>query len=334
VGLAFDKEVLFRCMLNEVLDAGAEVFPGVDVGEVSFTAGDCVQAAGSGMTVNGRYLIAADGTNSSIAEQLGCNRSRLFYSYLLSAGCVMRDVQTPRGDALISSICFTEEVPAFMFIFPRPYEGEVNVAFLALDPRVDLQRVKNHFLSENEFFAGWFAGAQEVKAAASSQKIYSPVNTPFVSRVLFAGDTASCQELENTGAMLSGWRAGCCAAAACREERAGIAPRAFKDYLKWWRSVYIDAYPHEQYLMNFAFPYLLSGADDLNYLCSIAQEPLPPCWNPYAATAHLGSMMGALMPTIQQERPDMAQRLSGMSRPMSEILKETTKRCLENEPER
>ena len=150
---------------------------------------------------------------------------------------------------------------------------------------------------------------------------------PYRGRVLLAGDTGACQELENTGAMISGWKAGSAIAAAVREDRIGIASRGIADYVQWWKATYIEKCPHEAYLMNFALPYVLDTEEDLNYLFSLIKEPLPPCWNPYAAIGHIGQLMQGLIPTIQKDRPAMLQKLAKMSQPMSQVLAEATRGC-------
>jgi flavin-dependent dehydrogenase len=326
VGLAYDKEILFRCLLKEVQDAGVEVHAGIDVTGVE-TMNDGVRVSGSGRIFEGSYLIAADGTNSRIAKICGFNEGRTFYSYLLCRGFHMRDLKLPEPDILLSGICYSTPAPGFMFIFPRPYAGEYSVAFLALDPRADLERVERFFTRENRLFSAWFKDAERKRQLASAQYIYSPVKDPCKGRVLLAGDTGSCQELENTGAMISGWKAGGAIAAAVREDAIGIASRGISEYVQWWQATYIEKCPHEAYIMNFALPYVLDTEDDLNYLFSLIKDPLPPCWNPYAAIAHIGQLMQTLLPTIQQERPEMLQKLGKMSRPMTEVLAEATRGC-------
>ncbi len=326
VGLAYDKQILFQDLLDEVQQAGVDVFAGIDVDEVEQTA-DGVQVSGSGKVFNGRYAVAADGTNSRIARLLGCNASRELYSYLLCKGWYMSNVRFPDSDILISSICYEGPAPGYMFIFPRPYDGQATVAFLALDPRVDLDDVADYFMSHNPFFAPWFSQAEKLQQLASAQYVYSPIEAPLHGRVLLAGDTGACQELENSGAMISGWKAGNAVAAAVKEEGGGIQQRALEEYVCWWKSVYLDACSHEDYIMNFAMPYVLDTAEDFNFLCSLVKEPLPPCWNPYAAIKHLGGLMQQVMPAIQQQRPEMMAKLARMASPMSEILASTTEAC-------
>ena len=83
VGISYDKEILLRCLLEEVKDAGVEVFSGINISEISKTY-EGVKVSGSGKTFEGFYVIAADGTNSRIAKLLGFNKERVFYCYLFS----------------------------------------------------------------------------------------------------------------------------------------------------------------------------------------------------------------------------------------------------------
>ena len=327
VGIAYDKEILFKCLLDEVKDAGVDLFPGVNVTEVSAGA-DGVRVGGSGKSFEGEYVIAADGTNSRIAGMQGFNKDRTFYCYLLCKGYYMRGVKAPAQDILISSITQKTIAPGLMFIFPRPYDDELNVVFIDLDPRVNLDDVADYFMKENPYFSEWFKGAEQVKQFAASQYIYSPVNVPYKDRVLLAGDTGACQELENSGAMISGWKAGCAVAAALKEDKVGMQSQGISSYLDWWKSTYIEKCSHEAYLMNFALPYVIDREEDLDYIFSLVKEPLPPCWNPYAAVNHMGRFMQGVMPTIQKERPDIMAKLAKMSSPMTEILEKTTKECM------
>lgn len=326
VGISYDKEILFRGLLEEAEQAGVKVFTEIDVTDVS-TAAEGVKVSGSGETFEGDYAVAADGTNSRIAKMLGFNNGRTFYSYLLCKGWYMRNVLPPEQDILISSIAFKLVAPGYMFIFPRPYGNDLNVVFLSLDPRVDLDDVAAYFMSENPFFAAWFKNAEKIKGYAAAQYIYEPIVEPYRDHVLLAGDSGACQELENSGAMISGWKAGNAVAAALKEDRVGIESQGISDYLQWWKTAYIERYRHEDYLMNFALPYVIDNEEDFNYICSLVKDPLPPCWNPYAAMGHIARFIQGLVPTIQKERPDIMPKLAKMSQPMTEILASTTQAC-------
>jgi hypothetical protein len=127
--------------------------------------------------------------------------------------------------------------------------------------------------------------------------------------------------------MISGWKAGNAIAAAVKEDNIGTDRRGINDYVKWWQDTYVNGYRHEDYIMNFALPYVIDQGEDFDYLCSLAKDSLPPCWNPYAAISHLGQFMQGISPTIQKERPDILPKLAKMAKPMKDVLAETTKAC-------
>ena len=326
IGLAFDKEILFKCMLQEAEEAGVDIFPGININEVSTTP-QGVTASGSGKTFEGSYLIAADGANSRIARILGFNKDRSFYSYLLTKGGYLSNVKAPAPDLMVSSFTYKPVAPGYMFMIPRVYDDQSTIAFISLDPRVNLDDVVNYFMRENPFFAEWFKSAEWVKQLAFSQYIYTPVITPYKDRVLLAGDTGSSQELENSGAMISGWKAGNAIAAAVKEDKVGITSQGISHYLEWWKRVYLEGHRHEDYLMNFAMPYVIDTEEDINYIFSLIKDPMPPCWNPYAVIKYLGQTIQSIIPTIQQERPEILPKLAKMAQPMTEILEPTTKAC-------
>ena len=326
VALSYDKEILIRCLLDEAKEAGVDIFHDIHVTDISTNANG-VKVSGSGKTFEALYAIGADGTNSTLAKLLGFNKDRIFHCYLFSKGWYMRGVDAPSLDVLTSSITYKTVAPGYLFIFPRPYEDDLNVVFLTLDPRVNLDDVADYYMNENPFFSKWFKHAKRMEQHASAQYIFSPIVEPYKDRVLLAGDTGSAQELENSGAMISGWKAGNAIVTALKEERVGLTTQGISDYIKWWKATYIDGYRYEDYIMNFALPFVIDNEEDLNYIFHLVKDPLPPCWNPYAAIAHLGQLVQRLIPTIQKERPDILPKLQKMSKPMTEILKSTIQAC-------
>jgi flavin-dependent dehydrogenase len=228
---------------------------------------------------------------------------------------------------MVSSFTFKPVAPGYMFMIPRVYDEQSTIAFISLDPRVNLDDVVSYFMRENPFFAEWFKSAEWVKQLAFSQYIYTPVITPYKDRVLLAGDTGSSQELENSGAMISGWKAGNAIAAAVKEDKVGITSQGISHYLDWWKRVYLEGHRHEDYLMNFAMPYVIDTEEDINYIFSLIKDPMPPCWNPYAVIKYLGQTIQTIIPTIQKERPEILPKLAKMGQPMTEILEPTTRAC-------
>jgi flavin-dependent dehydrogenase len=206
-----------------------------------------------------------------------------------------------------------------MVVFPWIKENEINAIFLTLDPYLSLDEASDYFMNKHPIYSKWFKDSEKLRTFTSLESIYSPIREPFGNNVLIVGDAGGTQEVENTGAMISGWKAGNAVATAVIENRVGIETKGISHYLRWWKETYIDTYSHEDYVKNFTFPYLLSG-DDLNYLFGLIEEPLAPCFNPYEALDLIGQAIQQKTPTIQQERPDVIPKLAKMAAPLKELL--------------
>jgi digeranylgeranylglycerophospholipid reductase len=317
-----DKEILFRCLLEEVKAYSVDVFPGINVVKVTTTA-DGVTVEGSGQSFEGRYLIAADGANSRIAQMLGMNEGRAYFSQLRIIMYHMSGVEPPEPDAVASSFCFIESGPTMWLLFPKSPEGEYNYNIATMDSRVDLEEADNHVLKES-FFAPWFKNAKILRTFSANENCYTPIVEPFKGRVVIAGDVGATQELEVTGAMICGWKVGHAVSTALQEENLGLEVTAIAQYGKWWQEDYVNSYSYDTYMKIFALPILL-GSEETDYLFSMIKEPLPPCFNPYTLQDYIGHALGKVMPTIERERPDVFRRLQRMSLPATELYADITR---------
>lgn len=318
IGMIHDKEVFFRCLLEEIEKIGVDVFPGIHVSDVT-KIGNHLRVQGGGKGFEATYVIGADGTNSSIAERMGFNKEREFFCKISSQSFYIRHANIPELEVAISCPDYVRGIPAFMVIFPWLNEDEINALFLTLDPYLGLDEVSDYFMNKHPIYSRWFDESEKLRQFSSLESIYSPIREPFMDNVLIAGDAGGTQEVENTGAMISGWRAGNAVATSVIENRIGIEAKGISHYLRWWKETYIDSYSHEDYVKNFTFPYVLSG-DDLNYLFGLIKEPLAPSFNPYEALDLIGQAIQQKAPTIQQERPDIISKLAKMAAPLKELL--------------
>jgi len=215
-----DKEVLFRCLLEEAKAYSVDVFPGINVDKVTPGA-DGVKVEGSGQSFEGRYLIAADGVNSRIAEVMGMNKGRTYYCQLLCISHYMSGVELPEPDAIVNALGFTKDGPILVFLMPRPAVGEYNLMVCAIDPKVDLKAASDYFTKE-AFCAPWFKNAKILRTFSANESVYSPIVEPYKDRVLLTGDACGTQEVEITGAIIWGWQAGRAVSVALQEENLGL----------------------------------------------------------------------------------------------------------------
>jgi hypothetical protein len=131
--------------------------------------------------------------------------------------------------------------------------------------------------------------------------------------------------MEITGAMISGWKVGHAISVALQEGNLGLEVTALSQYVKRWQEDHINRHKHSDYMKNWALPYILTEAEEIDYLCSLSKEPMPPCFNPYTSGKHVGRAIRKAMPTIQQEKPELLQKLAKMGLPFTEIIVEVTK---------
>jgi flavin-dependent dehydrogenase len=323
VGIVIDKDVFFKNMLEDVQTVGVEVFPGVKVEKVTKTQNG-VLVEGGGKSFEGKYCIAADGVNSRIAHSMGMREGLYYWGNLSTISFYMTGVEPPDPNIIITSTAFLDEGRALFFMAPRPYDGEYNVQFLTTDPRVDLNKAAEHFLND-AFTAPWFKNAKKIRSLSAVCSCYDPIEVPFKDNVVFTGDTGSTQEIENTGAMISGWKAGQAVAKTIREEELGLPVTGIPNYLKWWKEAFVDAYNHEAYMKNWVLGFVLTEPEEMSYLFGLIKDPLEANFNPYSAPKMMGRKMGELGPTIAAERPDLLPKLGKLRTPLKEVYAEATK---------
>jgi digeranylgeranylglycerophospholipid reductase len=319
-----DLEVLLRCLQEEAKAYNVDVFPGINVENVTTTA-DGVKVEGSGQSFEGKYLIAADGVNSRVAQVMGFNKDRNYLCQFYGISYYMSGLELPEPDGLLMVFGFMKEGPAMIFVHaPRhPEEEDYNLIVVTIHPKVDLKAAADYFMKE-AFCASWFKNAKILRRFPANQNCYTPIAEPYRDRVFLAGDVGSTQELEITGAMICGWKAGHAASVALQEENLGLEVTAPSQYINWWKKDYIEYYSQDAYMKTWGLPYVLSKPEEIDYLFSLIKEPMPACFNPYTMQDHLGEALHKVMPIIQQDRPEMVQKLERMNLSFNEICAEVT----------
>jgi flavin-dependent dehydrogenase len=325
IALSYDKETMLACLLDEVKSAKVDLLSGTEcLGFQPAPGGIVVEtASGPGMC---SYLIAADGTNSRIVEQLGYNNNRRHIANLYAKSFFIEGISPPHDQSIVTAVSFIEGKPVYLFLLPRPAGDAWNLLVLTLEGSVDVQAAYETLVKDSRY-APWFKNSRVVHETAAVERIYSPIIKPFRNNVLIVGDAGGCQELECLGAMISGWRGGCAVAAALKEHALAVPPRAIAEYEDWWLNTYIKQYDYQDYLSVFGLAYTMANAEVIDYVFGLMGETaFPPTFNPYRAVGLLGERLQGLMPRIMAERPDILQQLAGtMGRFPSDIMAGTLK---------
>lgn len=317
IGVVIDKEAFFRGLIDEIKSYNTDIFTGVTIEKVTPTDGGVI-AEGGGRAFNAGYLIGADGVNSKVAQSAGFNADRTYYCNMYALIWDMVDIELPTPGVMYTIQAFCNNLGVMLFTFPQATGGVFTNNLVTVDPRVDLEAAMQYVMSK-PFASPWFRKARKVKARSAVCHCYSAITDIFRNRILLAGDAGSTQELENTGAMISGWRAGQAVSLAIKEERIGQPITGISRYVEWWKSVYSTKHG-ETYMKMYATPYLMPSEDDVNYVFGLIKGPLRACWNPY--TSPISEAMRKIIPTIQRERPDVMVRLARGRQPLTEIFKE------------
>jgi len=318
-----DKEILFRSLLEEVKACSVDVFPGVNVEKVT-TMDDGVKVEGSGQSFEGRYLIAADGINSRVARVTGFDDDRTYLCQMRCISHYVTGLELPEPDACMAIYGYLKECPIQAFIFPRPSVEEYNFIVITIHPKVDLEAASDYFMKE-AFCAPWFKNAKISRTLSANENCYTPIVEAYKNRVFVSGDVGATQELEITGAIISGWKAGQAASLALQEENLGLEVTATAKYADWWKEAYVDYYSWDAYMKTWSLPFALGEPEVIDYLFGLLEEPIPACFNPYTARKYVGKAIRKVMPTMEKERPEVLKRLGNMGLPFVEAIADVTK---------
>lgn len=318
-----DKEILLRSLLEEAKDYSVEVFPGVNVDEVTATD-DGVTVAGSGQSFNGRYLIAADGMNSPIARITGFNEDREYYCQFRAITHYMSDVELPEPDTAYNITQFVKGGPALGFAHRSASDGGYVFIVATLHPEINLKEAAGYFMKE-AFCAPWFKNAKILRTFSANANCYSHIDEPCKGRILVTGDVGSTQELEITGAIIAGWKAGHAVALALHEENFGLEITGIRKYAEWWQKDYTECYSSDSYMKVWALPYLLTEPEEIDYLFGLIKRPLPASYNPYNMAKNMGVALREVLPAAEKERPELLKKMGKMRLPITEIIADITR---------
>jgi len=306
VGLMIDKGLLVQTMVDEAQAQGVEVFTNTNINNVRKEA-DCVVVTDNrGNEYRGTFVIAADGVNSRIARKLGFNKERVYLGTYKDYARVYEGAQVPEEDALMFCMGWNCSIS----LAPELGEGHFHVAAASYNVYQDLDAEIDRFLASPPF-AGWFKNAKEIGHRASCvSNIASPIQVPFKDNVLLVGDAGWMQETSITGAIMPGWSA----AHAITEAliRGRISKEGVSGYLSWWDKYFYQA--HGKRLASSGGGEIKDflSQEDINYLASLVPEAQPGTMNFFRIMSTIGRAFAAVLPQIQEERPDIMQKMMAL----------------------
>jgi len=293
-GFWYSKDHLLRGLLAEAEKAGVSIYAGT----VALAASDegnrvrlSVSSPGGEEELAGRRLIAADGVNSRIVENLGLNASRKVF---------VRDFKgVARIMAGVNPAIAGHEKAWVSLNIPSIEAGRVGIGLW----EGELKFVFSSYLSSYEKlrerfprYAAWFEGARTVTSRGFSATVRTPLREPAAGNVMAIGDAAAPIETWIQGALACGYRA----ARAIEKELGG--QDGYGPYQRWWQKAFF---------FNDPWYFRKRAAHTLfNMVCT--DEELDYIYSLYEDKRVLPTLEFVRHPEIiQKDRPELYQKLTG-----------------------
>ena len=306
VGLMIDKGLLCQSMVDEAKANGVEVFTNTNVNNVRKES-DCVVLTDNwGNEYRGKFVIAADGVNSRIARKLGFNKDRIFLGTYKDMARTYVGAEVPESDVLM----FCMGWQCSISLAPELTEGHFHLSAASYNVNDDLDEELDRFLIR-EPYATWFKNAKELDHRGSCvSNIASPIGIPFKDNVLLVGDAGWMQETSITGAIIPGWSAAHAVTEAIIKKQ--INKEGISNYLKWWDTYLFQPYGKRLAAGGSANIKDFLSPEDIDYMASLVPEPQPATMNFFMIMKTIGRAFSGQLVRIQEERPDIMQKLMAM----------------------
>jgi flavin-dependent dehydrogenase len=315
-GVAIDKEVLLKGLLEDVEAVGVDIFPGTNVTGIEKKEGSVV-VTGNGEPFEGTFVIAADGVNSRIANLMGMNKERKYIGNLVDRVWHLEGIQIPE----VAGITFIFNTYGFFFVTTICHKNQYHLGVSTYNARDDLEPKLNKIMYEDKVYSPWFKGAKKTGETSCVVNLFSPIKEPFRDNVLFVGDSAWLLELTNPWAIMCGWKASNAVTLALLDGK--INKEGISSYLEWWVKTFYEPYGSEEFKPIHLEDFL--SADDLDYLVGLIKEPFDATMNFFKMLHTIGNTYGGLFPLIQEERPDVMEKLMVIINQMDEIEEKARK---------
>ena len=309
-GFAIDKEAMLRGMLEDVEKTGVEIFPNTNVTAIETGEGSAT-VTGNGQQFEGSFVIAADGINSRLARLMGMNKDRKFIATMSDRVWNLEGIDLPQ----VVGISFIVTDYGNFFISRVCKENNYHVGVSTYHPGEDLGGRLEKFVYEDPYYSPWLKGAKKTEEHACVVNMLSPIKDPFKDNVLFVSDAAWIMEISNPFAIMCGWKAANAVTLAVLDGK--LNREGIESYMQWWEERFYGPHGQVEFKPIHLDDYL--DADAIDYLAGLVPEPLMSTMNFYTLFGTLGSTFGELFPRIQEERPDVMEKLMNIANEMDEI---------------
>lgn len=307
VGVALDKGLLLKGILNDIEEKrDVDICLGTNLTHIE-KANETWRIHTDRDDFEARCVLAADGVNSRITRILGLNKHRTFMGTSRQVSITMKHVKPPdEKDGLM----FILTDYGIFDILPLCRQGEFHVGAFTYDPKENLLDKIERLINEDRVYSSWFKQAEKTGEVQSCVvNLNSPLENPYHDGVLIIGDAAWVQEMGNMAALCCGWKAANAITLAFIENQ--LNDESFADYVQWWNDNFYKPFGHVEF-GEFKFSKYLTS-DDMDYLAGLIKKPLPGTLDFFQLFSELKHAYRDLIASIQEERPDVYERLLMMA---------------------
>ena len=316
VGLTVDKEILLKGLLEECRKVDVEVFPGTNVSHIE-KMGDSVKISANGKSFEGTFVIAADGVNSRIARILGFNKEREFKGTEIYITWVIEgDIPVDPGSF---NFIFTEK--GIFSIYQEYKQGIYHLTTFSTNTQLDYHASLDYFMREDKTYSPWFTNAKKVGMINCVSNLLTPIKDPFRDNTLLIGDAAWIMEFSNMAAICTGWKAGNAVALAVADNN--LCREGLASYFEYWEKYFYGPRSEFDFGMGGGELHDYLTGEEMDYLVGLVKKPLPTTMNFFTFFSSLGTTYAELFPTIEQERPEVMEKLFKYRENMEEDCKKT-----------
>lgn len=311
IAMRFDKGRLLQGIWQQCAALGVRLYNGTVAYDVSENAAELtvkVVRDEIKSTLKAKKLIVADSANSLIAEALGMNRDRTFYSIARIIIYTLEGVQDyePTVVQNCNGLVYHSKRPVLMT--PSILGADTMDLLIPGVKNDPLEQIYNNFTTKSPL-AYMFAKAKIVARTGCGLKAYSAMKVPYRDNVLVIGDAAAYVEVETQGALMCGFQAG----NAVLKELQGEG--GFAAYTRWWQNSFeFNSNEYLRVAQGYALVPIYSD-DELDYLFALTEdEVLEGTYSQYKTPKLMWGSILRHKDRIAKERPEIYAKIKNLDK--------------------
>jgi len=266
--IKFNKGLLLKGLLEQCQRLGVDFLGGTTATSVRDAESGVevqIKTRTSAGAVQAKKLIAADGANATLAEQLGLNKERTYFATALGIIYTVEGLKDFEPTAWKSYYGLAYQSRSPVMISASLY-GEKCATLVVIGNQNDPPESIYQRVTTQSPLAYMFEGTKVVHTFGCGVKAYTSLKTPAKGNCMIIGDAAAYVEVQTQGSLMCGFHAG----TAVSRELAG--EKGFADYTAWWQRTFefnTDAYL--RVAQGYALVPVYSD-DELDFLFSLIED--------------------------------------------------------------